>query len=433
MMKIARLCIGMASLLAPVGGVAFAQAGALPNERHIPAVLNDEGKQAIAGTNRFTLDLYKRLLSPSENVFVSPASVSTAIGLAYRGANGATANELQSALHYSASPRAYLAADASVLKTLNFSGEGRELHVTNALWIQQGLPLRADFLADIQTYAEAGLQRVDYRHDPDAARQTINRWVAAATNDRIKDLLHVPDVTATTRAALVNSIYWKGRWETGFYAGDTKSEPFAQIGGKPVMAPLMHRQASFQSVERDGIKAIQLPYAGREVAMVVLMPNSSSALPHFEEGLTAEKLARWISDLDGAYPQDTVLTLPKMHLEWRGDLVEPLKGLGAKTAFGDEADFSGMAIEPYPGEVPGATGLKIKKVIHQTYLDVDEQGSEAAAATAVMMDVVVSGRRIPPPPPPLIFRIDKPFLFLLVDKRTNMILFIGRYVAPPQQ
>jgi serpin B len=433
MMKIARLCIGMALQLFPVGGLAFAQATTLPAERHIPAVLDDEGKQAVAGTNRFTLDLYKRLLSPSENVFVSPASVSTAIGLAYRGANGATANELQSTLHYSASPQIYLAADASVLKTLNFSGEGRELHVSNALWIQQGLPLRADFLADVQTYAQAGLHRVDYQADPDGARQTINRWVAAATNDRIKDLLHVPDVKATTRAALVNSIYWKGRWDTGFYAAETRLELFAQIVGKRVMTPLMHREASFQSVERDGVKAIQLPYVFREVAMVVLMPNSASALPHFEEGLTAEKLMRWISDLDGAYPRDTVLTLPKMHLEWRGDLVETLKALGAKTAFGDEADFSGMAIEPYPGEVLGAIGLKIKKVIHQTYLDVDERGSEAAAATAVMMDVVVTGRRIPPPPPPFIFRADKPFLFLLVDKRTNLILFIGRYVAPPQR
>lgn len=429
-MTIAPLCIAVALLLAPVGA-AFAQED-MPTGHHISAALDTGGEHAIAGINRFSLDLYKRSLSPSANLFLSPASVSIAIGLAYRGAQGATADELRSTLRYFAPPGDYLAANASVLKTLNFSGEGRELHVSNALWVQQGLPLRADFLADITTHAQAGLQRVDYRQDPKAARRTINQWVAAATNDKIKDLLHADDVTEKTRAALVNSIYWKGRWQAGFNEAETKAEPFTRIDGTSVTTSLMHKQASFRVMERGGVKAIQIPYVFGEVAMVILMPNSPAALPRFEEKLTTENLTRWISDLNAADFRDTVLTLPKMHLEWREDLVPTLQALGAKIAFGDDADFSAMAVVPYPGEVPEAVGLKIKKVIHQTYLDVDEQGSEAAAATAVLNIVVTSSRGGPPPPPPFIFRADKPFLFLLRDLRTNLILFMGRYVTPSQ-
>ena len=123
-----------------------------------------------------------------------------------------------------------------------------------------------------------------------------------------------------------------------------------------------------------------------------------------------------------------------MHLEWRRDLVPTLQALGTRTGFGDNADFSGMAAAPFPGEAPGAIGLKITKVIHQTYLDVDEQGSEVAAATAVLMDMIVTGaRRGPPPPPPFVFRADRPFIFLLRDRRTNLILFMGRYVTPAQE
>jgi serpin B len=166
----------------------------------------------------------------------------------------------------------------------------------------------------------------------------------------------------------------------------------------------------------------------------VLLPDGSSGLSQFEKKLTDGELKRWLSDLDAAVPRDTIVTLPKMHLKWRSDLVPTLEALGATTAFGDDADFSGMAVEPFPGEVPGAIGLKIKKVIHQTFLDVDEQGSEAAAATAVLMDVIVTGaRRGPPPPPPFVFRADKPFLFFLRDRRTNLILFMGRYVTPTQE
>ena len=430
-MKIATLCATLAGLIA--AAPLFAQE-TVPTDKRIEAQLDSNSQRAVEGINSFSLDLYKRSVSAEQNLFLSPASVSIAVGLAYRGARGATAEELRRTMHYDASPEAYLSGNAAILKSLNFSGQGRELRVANALWLEQGLPLRPDFLADVARHAQAGIQRVDFRNNPDAARRTINQWVAAATNNRIKDLLHEPDVTDQTRAALVNSIYWKGRWAAPFHAAGTKLEPFLGLNGERKPTWLMHQRGNFQVLDRRGVKAIQLPYAYDEVSMIVLLPDDESGLPRLEEKLTDSELKRWLGDLDAAQRRDTLATLPRMHLEWRRDLVPTLQALGTRTGFGDKADFSGMAAAPFPAEGPGAIGLKITKVIHQTYLDVDEQGSEAAAATAVLMDMIVTGaRRGPPPPPPFVFRADRPFIFLLKDRRTNLILFMGRYVTPAQE
>jgi len=399
--------------------------------RTIPAVIDPDAKAAVAGINAFSLDLYRRTLAADENHFLSPASVSVAVGLAYRGARGTTATELEKTLHFGKSPRDYLRANGQLLGTMNFAGPRRELRTANAVWLQDGMPLLPDYEQDLAAYAKAGLQRVDFRGDTDAARLKINGWVAESTRDKIKDLLRPGDVSDSTRAVLVNAIYWKGGWASAFDKRQTKPEPFKLLDGGQVTAPLMSQRSDFQVMERDGAKAIMLPYVGNEVEMVVLLPNSAKGLPKLEEKLTASGLADWLGDLAKAPQRETILTMPRMHVEWRADLKELLKAMGAPTAFSDDADFLGIAAFPYPGEDPRAIGLKIKHVIHKTYLDVDETGSEAAAATAVVMDVIVSGlRRGPPPPPPFIFRADKPFLFLLRDRRTGLILFMGRYVKP---
>lgn len=392
--------------------------------------LSPEAKDAVAGANAFSLDLYKRTLTPGENQFLSPASVSTAVALAYRGAVGQTADELRRVMHYGAAPDTYLRASGAVFATMNFCGPSRILQTANAIWVQDGMPLKPDFLADVQTDMGASLRRTDFRTDPDKSMAEINTWVAAATRDRISDLLLKGDVTIHTRAALVNAIYFKGRWDAAFDASHTRREPFTQLNGRRQRTWLMHQRGGFAVVERRDVQAIDLPYAGDEVSMVVFLPRSPHGLTKFEDGLTDQALRNWFDGLDQAELRDTVLTLPKVHLERRYELKDTLIAMGAPTAFGDEADFSGMATFPYPGEEPGAVGLKISRVIHKAWLDVGEEGAEAAAATAVLMDIeVVSARR--DPPKPIIFRADKPFFFVLRDRRTGLILFMGRYVAPP--
>jgi serpin B len=396
--------------------------------RTISVAVGPDAKTAIAGINAFSLDLYRRTLSFPENHFLSPASVSVAVGLAYRGARGVTALELEKTLHFGKPPRDYLRANGQVLDTMSFAGPLRELRTANAVWLQNGLPLLPDFEKELTTFAKAGLQRVDFRGDAKAARFRINGWVAERTRDKIKDLLQPDDATNKTRAILVNAIYWKGAWASEFDKRQTKPEPFTMLTGDRAIVPLMHQRSYFQVMERDGIKAILLPYVGYEVEMAVFLPNATKGLPAFEKNLTTGRLSKWLNGLATADQRKTDLTMPHMHVEWRQDLKNSLAVMGAPTAFSDGADFSGIATFPYAGEDPRAIGLKIAKVIHKAYLDVDEFGSEAAAATAVVMDVVVTARGGPPPPPPFIFRADKPFLFLLRDRRTGLILFIGRYV-----
>lgn len=426
-MLLARLAIAAALLLTSFGAVKAQETVEAREDgaAFIPAPINPAADAAVSGINHFTIDLFKRMGRPGDNLFLSPASVSTAMALAYRGARGATADELRRVLYFSAPPETYLSVQALILRAMTFSGSGRELSTNNSLWVQDGLSLNPAYLADTAANAGAGLRRVDYRADPDRARVTINQWVSDKTHDRINNLLSPENVTDSTRAILVNTIYWKAHWETAFPAAGTKTEPFRRLDGKAIPASLMHQDADYRVLERDGIKAIDLPYRGGEVSMTVLMPNKAAGLPSFEAGLTDATLTKWLVALDAAEAQRTILTLPKMHLEWRGDLVSAFRAMGVNAAFDARADFSGMAT------VPGDQVLAIGAIIHQTWLDVDEEVSEAAAATAVA-EVIITGMRrdAPEPKPPFVFRADKPFLFLLRDRRTHAILFIGRYTGP---
>lgn len=386
----------------------------------IEVSLTPASKAVVDGVNAFSLDLYKAIAAEGGNQFLSPASVSLAMGLAYGGARGATATEIREILHYPSAPDAFLAEAGPVLKSLDILGEGRELKVANALWADRTLQLQPDYLSAVSAHMAAGLKPVDFAKKSAAARKEINDWVEDRTNDRIKDLLQPGDVDSGTKSVLVNTVYWKGDWEKVFEKEATRPEKYTALGGAVTDVPMMVQQDWFQVAQRGGVRAIQIPYSGRELSMVILLPDDPKGLPALEAKLTRQELARWMRDLDGTSSRETILWLPKIHMEARAKLATTMKGLGVRTAFSDAADFSGIT---------GSPDLKIDEVIHQTFLDVDEKGTEAAAATAVTM-VATSAMPGPPPPPPFEFRADKPFLFMLRDMRTGLVLFIGRHVEP---
>ena len=402
-------------------------------EPTIPAPLEAAARELVEGTNAFSLDLLRAVGKRDRNLIVSPASVSAAMGFAYRGAVGKTAQQLQQVMHYPFDPVHNLKASGAIMDTMSFSATGRDLRTANALWLQNGMPFNDDFERDMITYAKAGFARTNFKADPEGARKRINGWVADATRDNIKELLKEGLVTGGTRAVLVNAIWFKADWLAPFSDKATKTEPFTAIDGTKTRRSLMHQFGRFRAIKRGGVSAIQLPYKGGEVALVAFLPDDHDDLPRFEEGLTAKALSKWFQKLDSIEPRETVLTLPKLKLRWGSDLADTLKQMGAPLAFSDAADFSGIAKLPYPGGDPSEIGLKISHVIHEATVEVDENGSEASAATAVIMDVVVTARRSGPlPPPPFVFRADKPFLFALRDLRTGLVLFVGRYVRPEQ-
>lgn len=391
----------------------------------VPADLGEDARAAVAGINRFSLDLYRQTIEPAENHFLSPVSVSLAMSLAYRAAGGATAEEMRRFLHYTAPPADHLRATAEVLASINFSQAGRELATANSIWIDKSVALRPDYLADTAGLAGSAVEQVDFRAAPDDARLEINGWVEGRTGGRIKHLLQPSHVTEDTRSVLVNAIYLKANWADQFSEAATRQEPFRQLDGAETMASLMHQTGYFQVLERDGVKAILLPYQGGELEMAVFLPNGARGLARFEAQLSPERLNAWFKRLAAAPSRNTELTLPRMHLSWGEDLAPALRAMGMTTPFTVDADFSAIAV---PRD---ERTLAIGAVVHKAYIDLDEEGSEAVAATA-LSTVVITGRR-PPPRKPIVFRADHPFFFVLRDRRTGLICFMGRFVKPERE
>ena len=311
---------------------------------------------------------------------------------------------------------------------MQLSANGRTIAVNNAIWLQHGLPVRDEYLALVNANYGAGLNRVDYVGDPEASRLAINRWVESKTNDKIKELLTRYDITKDTRSVLVNTIYFKADWADPFDKAATKNEPFKVSSGKPVDMPLMHQRNSYNYVEQDGIQILSKGYRGGEAEMVILLPKAGR-LVAMEKRIAVGGFAPWLKALRESYGSDTIVTLPKFKIEKRyADVKDTLKAMGMAHPFKDEADFTAMKPVNLASDDPNDWNLKISKVIHQVFVEVEEKGTEAAAATAILQ-VIVTGSVRKKPPPPKIFRADHPFLFLIRDRRTGAILFVGRFTG----
>lgn len=385
------------------GGV---DGGAAP--KAVPA---EEAVATATAVNQFALDLHRELGKRPGDVFFSPASIAAALGMTWAGANGPTADQLAKALHVTLPPEkahpalgALLAADASGDPTLA---------AANRLWC---LPedLLPAFLAATKDAYGAEVGQVDFRTDPDGARQTINRWVEERTRDRIKDLVPSGTLTPLTRLVLTNAIYFKGSWKTAFDGTETRTGTFTLATREAVGAPLMHAAVPGRFFHGDGFVLGELPYKGERLSMVVIVPAEPDGLPALEAKLTADALASWLAAARHVEKLD--VTLPRFKIEQAVDLVPPLQALGVNDAFSQTlADLSGMN---------GKKDLYVSAALHKAFVEVTEAGTEAAAATAVVVGVKSAAE-----PPPTV-RADRPFLFLIRDTQTGLILFLGRETDP---
>ena len=374
-----------------------------------------ELKTLAADSNAFAIDLYGRLAGRQGNLFLSPYSIHSALTMTYAGARGETASQMAHALHFSLPSEQLHPASAQFIKSLEdratANGKtGYELVVANALWGQKGYPYQPAFLNLLTHNYNAGLQQVDFA-EFDAARQQINAWVEKQTRDKIKDLIAPGVITAQTRLVLTNAIYFKGAWAEPFRKEFTKEGPFQIDSDHTVQTELMHQQHEFPYMETEDLQAVELPYAGRKLSMVVLLPKKIGGVAALEKQLTPEATDRWLAQLTSRHVD---LTLPKFTMTGQFELSADLQAMGMTDAFLKEADFSGITT---------AEGLAISKVIHKAFVDVNEEGTEAAAATAVVMNFTGAPRR---PEPPVVFCADHPFVFMIRDRQTNAILFMGR-------
>ena len=376
--------------------------------------------QAAADDNNvFAIDLYGRLASHSGNLLFSPYSISSALAMAYAGAQGQTATQMAQAMHFSLHDEQLHAAIGALSGQLmtEASDGGKTLYqlsVADAVWTQQGLPYNPDFLRVPQKDYASELHQPDFVHSYQQARTDINRWVAQNTADKIPNLLPNGSVDATTRMILVNAIYFKGDWATPYEKERTSDQPFHLDGQNSVSTPLMFENVSCPASESDDLQIVELPYNGDKLSMVILLPRSVDGMGALEKQLTAKNIDQWTSQLAD---QSVNVHLPKFKMGCSFELADTLKSMGMRDAFNyPAADFTGMTT---------AERLHISAVVHQALIDVNEEGTEAAAATGIDMVAGAAMRQRL-----MDFRADHPFIFLIRQQSTGAILFAGRVVNP---
>ena len=384
----------------------------------VAAAEQPDGVAVVAADgNALAFDLSARLRATgSGNLFFSPQSISTALAMTYAGARGDTATEMARTLHFSLPQDRLAAAYAQLLAALHGSGAQRPytLSVANRLWGQRGTAFLEPFLTTMRTGYGAEMGLVDFVNEAEAARGEINGWVRKETADKITDLLPPSAIGPDTRLVLANAIYFRGDWARQFEKSATQDQPFHVTRDRTVTAPLMFGKipAGYAARADGGLKVLELPYKGDEVSMLVLLPDATDGLPALEAKLTADTYRAWTADLAR---RDVLVYLPRFSVESRFALAPTLGAMGMPLAFTDKADFSGMN---------GKRDLFISAVVHKARVDVDERGTEAAAATGVAIRTAAVQQEPPA------FRADHPFLFLIRDRETGSLLFLGCLTQP---
>ena len=378
------------------------------------------GPDLAKSSNRFAFDLYRALKAEPGNFTFSPASISIALTMPWSGARGATATQMAATLHLAGPPDTVVPAAGALLRGLNQPGRTGTLRVANRLFVEKSYPLEPAFLTRMSAF-EAPAEAVDFRHAPDPARVHINQWAAQQTANRIRDLVPPGAITDQTRLALVNAVYLLADWLEPFTKEATRPQPF-YAAGRTHDVPTMHQVKSFGYTEAPGVQVMEMRYQGDELAMDVILPTARDGLAALEQQLDATRVAGW---LDALKPEKLVVSLPKFTIDPPRPiaLAEELVALGMKDAFDRErADFTGIANPPHPDD-----RLVVSQVFHKAFVKVDEKGTEAAAATAVVM---VRAGSAAPVSRPKEFVADHPFLFLIRDLRSGLILFLGRVSDP---
>ena len=382
----------------------------------IPSAHATGAAEVIRGNTEFAVGLYKQILPTdapaSANTFVSPYSISSALAMTLAGAEGNTAKEMSTTLHLPMDKTSTGQAFQSLNADINALAE---LSIANALWGQTGFAFLGSFTRDVAAYYDGRFQELDFRGHPEEARQEINAWVSQKTGDRIPELLAPGIIESLTRLILTNAIYFKADWQTKFKEENTRDEPFALLDGTYRAVPTMVQTDHHRYFRDEQLQVLELAYAEDDLAMLICLPHEPGGLPKLEQDLNPAQIDRWITSLE---ERKVKVFLPRFTIHDAFSLKEPLQKLGMRDAFTGIADFSAMT---------GHRDLYISYVIHKSFIEVNERGTEAAAATALGMATwggIKGSETIP------IFRADHAFLFLIRHKPTGSILFMGRLARP---
>ena len=364
----------------------------------------------------FAVDLYQELCASDGNVFFSPYSVSTALAMTYGGARGNTELEMAKTLRFSLNQDDLHPAFAKVQSRLNQvqKADNITLSIANSLWPQQGYRFLDEYLSLILESYDASITPVDFTQAPEDAGTMINKWVEDKTQDKIKDLIQPGTLDPLTRLLLVSAIYFKGNWQNPFPPKKTENAPFHISLEESVQAPMMTQEEELRYANCGSFELLELPYAGYQVSMYVLLPKTLEGLSQVEASLSTENLERW---KDRLRDRKVLVFMPRFKMTSTFRLDKTLVSLGMVDAFSStRANLAGMDGNP--------DRLYVGAVIHQAFVDVNEEGTEAAAATAVEVETRAMEAT------PTVFRADHPFVFIIQENWTWSILFMGRVADP---
>jgi serine protease inhibitor len=369
---------------------------------------------AAENINDFALSLYNQISSDSGNIFFSPYSIHIALAMTYAGARTQTEQEMAETLNFTLGQEmthnSLNALDSRLVSPDSGGGDADFLFRTaNSIWGQTGMPFSQLFLDTLAGNYGAGLRLLDFAAQPQSSRLVINDWVAEQTEDKILDLLPSSAVTSDTRMVLTNAVYFKAAWMNQFEKISTAEEPFHLLDNSDISVSMMKQVERMGYAAGSGWTAVELPYEGYSSSMVVIIPDD---FPSFEQNLSVDIVSSIIESINFTRVK---LSFPKFSFTKELALNDVLSAMGMPTAFSDSADFSGMS---------AGANLVISDVRHKAFIDVNEEGTEAAAATAVGISLTSM------PPPSIPVTVDRPFIFMILDRDTKAILFLGRVVNP---
>jgi serine protease inhibitor len=375
----------------------------------LPRALSASESQIIAGSNDFAFDLFRtgNLAQHKANVFISPLSASMALGMTANGAAGQTYDEMHSTLRLAGASRADVGTGyKSLISLLLGLDPGTKFTIANSIWFDQAFPVNAPFLDESKLYFNAQVQPLDFTSP--SAVPTINSWVSAQTNNKIPEIL---DAIAPGEVMfLINAIYFKGIWQKQFDKSKTVDAPFHGADGSVTTVPMMARGEGVQFAATPEYSAVDLPYGNSAFTMTVVLPNQNDDIDAFAESFDR---AKWNALVGSLHDSNLEVYLPRFRVEWKRSLNDDLQALGMRLAFWN-ADFTPIS--------PLGANLVISRVVQKTYVDVDEEGTEAAAATVVGMQLTSL---------PAAFRADRPFLVVIRERFSGTILFIGKIATLP--
>jgi serpin B len=359
------------------------------------------------GDTQFACEMYAKMAQTKGNFFISPYSILSALNMLMEGAAGETRKEMRDVLHTTSSS---LEASRDLLPSFQKSQDPNQLAIANRIWPSTGIRINPQFSKALKDGYSSTVEPVDFRNKD--SRATINDWVEKQTQGKICNLLPKGSVDASTQLVVTNAIYFKGKWDSQFDPKESRDAKFLTSDVDLVPCQMMSQKNRFNYAKVGGIQVVELPYQGRRLALLVLLPSDPSDFARLEKELDAEHLQRWVSALETT---QVALSLPRFTQKWQAKLSTPLRALGIRRLFrAGQCDLSSMAA--------GIKGLFVSEVFHQTFIEMNEVGTETAAATAAVVTRSV--------PDFAEFTADHTFIYAIRDRQTGQILFLGRLDRP---